>query len=65
MVKETLNKVPESVKRQLDEYKRMYEGIPNRREETSARAAGYVLGLKDAGLITERERMALFVYTTV
>ena len=65
MVRETLTKIPENVKRQLDEYKRLYNGLPDRREETIARSAGYLLGLRDAGIITERERQILFVYTTV
>ena len=35
------------------------------KDEVRAKAAWYVKGLLDAGLITERERGTLFVYTTV
>jgi hypothetical protein len=65
MTKETLNKIPKEIQGQLNTYKKLYAGLPDKRVETRARMAGYVQGLRDAGLITERERQILFTYMTV
>ena len=63
MVKETYERMSKGIQRQLDTFKTQYRNLPNK-DETRARMAGYVLGLRDAGFITERERQVLFVYMT-
>lgn len=80
MIRDTLNKLPKQVIRQIRNYRVDYtrwkkyaesddEGYANtgRRyiDETRERMGGYALGLMHAGLITEHERRALFVYMTV
>lgn len=64
MTKNVLERLPKAVYDQLDTIRKDYK---NRalRDETRAKLAGYVLGLRDAGLISERERQILFVYGTV
>lgn len=68
MTKKTLDRMPESVRMKLERFRAAYraEGFaPKHYDETRARAAAYVDGLKDAGLINERERQILFIYTTI
>lgn len=68
MVREVLDRMPEAVIRQIKAYKhdyRKYEMDYRMRETTRACASAYVRGLMHAGLITNRERQALFTYTTV
>lgn len=60
-----LDSLPMLVRGQIETYRLRYAGLPHMREDTRSRMAGYVLGLRDAGLITERSRMQLFVYMTV
>ena len=65
--RELINKLPEQVRERAYRYREVYAHcyVPRLREETRNRMAGYALGLKDAGLLTERERQLLFVYMTV
>lgn len=65
MTKEVLNKLPENILVTIENYKKQYNGLPDRKDENRGRMAGYVQGLRDAGAITERERQAIFVYMTV
>ena len=68
MVREVLDRMPEAVIRQIEVYKqdyRKYEKDYKLRDTTRACASAYVRGLMHAGLITNRERQALFTYTTV
>ena len=64
--REIINKLPESVLLRVNQYREAYTHFDGRnRAEARVRMAGYVEGLRDAGLITERERQLLFVYMTV
>lgn len=68
MTKEVLDRMPEAVKRQVSLYKQAYnrnKGRASLKGEVSLKAVGYVNGLKDAGLVTEYEARALFIYITV
>ena len=67
MTRETLDKLPENVRNEIERLRKDYkhEELYNRQDAARARLAGYVKGLQDAGLITERERMFLFSYGTV
>ena len=61
----------EVVARIKEQYPAVMEHIETLRKEhknlntPSHYAYEYTLGLRDAGLITERERQILFVYTTI
>ena len=66
--KETLERMPKHVVDYLEHLRSDYnmDGFNYaHKAATRNRAAGYTLGLRDAGLITERERQILFIYTTV
>ena len=65
MTRETLAKLPESVLKNLDGLRHDYRSGVVSRDVARAQAAWYVKGLRDSGLITERERQILFLYTTV
>lgn len=65
MTKDVFEKLPEAVYAQLESIRKDYKNRALNREETRARLAGYVQGLRDAGLISERERQILFAYGTV
>lgn len=68
MTKEILNKLPEGVRTNIEHYKEAYnlfDAGSHYRDEERSRMADYVHGLRDAGLITEIERRALFCYMTV
>ena len=64
MTREVLEKIKEKypvVMMHIEALRRDYKAFNN-----SCRLAGeYVQALRDAGLITERERQVLFVYTTI
>lgn len=78
MTKETLEKLPQNVRWQIEEYRKEYtswkksiEGVTDRSvayemhriDENRAAACAYCKGLRDAGLITEHERGVLCVWT--
>lgn len=65
MTRETVNKLPEHIRVAIEEFKRDYKNAGLRKDEVRSGLAGYAKGLRDAGLITERERQILFVYGTV
>jgi hypothetical protein len=68
MTRETLAKMPANIRAEIEDCRRSYkaEGFPQWHYDIAReRSAAYVKGLRDAGLITERERQILFVYTTV
>ena len=67
MTRETLNKLPANVREIIENLRKEYKNAVgyNRKGAKRERLAGYVMGLRDAGLITERERQILFVYGTV
>ena len=68
MVKEVFERMPEAVKKQINEYKQTYkkhEDDYRMRDITRACASAYVRGLMHAGLVNNRERQSLFIYITV
>lgn len=73
MAKTTLNKLPKNVLNKVEEFKTRYTNLSatgslremKMKDEIRIRMASYVEGLRDAGLITERERQIIFVYMTV
>lgn len=65
MTRETLNKLPETVLKNIEGLRHDYKSGVVYKDIARAQAAWYVKGLRDAGLITERERKILFIYTTV
>ena len=63
MTQRTLEKLPEHVLEHIERLRVNYKRCNN---ETNRLASyNYTLGLKDAGLITEVEKRALFCYTTL
>ena len=64
MTRELLTKLPNNVKEYSEKLKREYKGEVFNKKETRERAAGYCAGLRDGGLITDRERQILFIYIT-
>lgn len=63
MVKQTLEALPKNIRSMVEELRRRYTYTHS--DSDRARMAGYVLGLRDAGFITEAQRRAIFVYMTV
>lgn len=65
MTKATLDKLPEKVLRHIEQLRKDYKN-PNLDNNICRRSScEYVRGLMDAGLITNQERQALFLYTTI
>lgn len=65
MVKEVLDRMPNAVSKQIKLYRkefRQYKNVYSRTTETATLTSGYVHGLKDAGIITETECNALYLY---
>lgn len=65
MTRETLNKMPENVRKAIEDLRKDYKNVALNRDGCRARISGYTKGLRDAGLITEREEQILFIYTTI
>ena len=67
MTTETLEKLSPNTRTTIENIRAEYKNAvgANRKCAKRERLAGYVMGLKDAGMITERERQILFVYGTV
>jgi hypothetical protein len=63
-VNELVEKQPEQIQRRLQEFKEM-RNIDSRRAEARHRAGAYTQALCDAGIITDKERQQLFIYTTL
>lgn len=70
--KEVLEKLPQKVLFQVEKYRNERKSLDeaNQRDyEKRGRlideAHAYLKGLRDGGLITDRERQILFIYTTV
>ena len=64
MTRKTLSKLPAHIRSRIESFKEAYyeSGFSS---FVRARTAGYLEGLKDAGLITESERKVLFTYATL
>lgn len=68
MTKQVLDKLPTAAFNKVNAYRNTYRGAKNdarRREVAHVAMMAYVCGLRDAGLITDRERRIVFVYMTV
>ena len=70
MTEKILDKIPVKVRGQIEVYRKDYNEAKRYDKrwimnETMARASAYCKGLMDAGLITDRERQLLYIYTTV
>lgn len=63
--REVVEKLPEHIRRAIEELRKDYKNTALNRSEVREALAGYVKGLRDAGAITERERQILFVYGTI
>ena len=63
--REVINRMPATVLYMLENIRKDYKNPALNKETTRARLYGYTQGLRDAGLISERERQILFVYGTV
>lgn len=63
--REIVERLPEAVRWALEDLRKDYKNPCIDRDATRAKLAGYVNGLRDAGLITKYERGVLFVYGTV
>ena len=63
--REVFNRMPETVRNKLDNIRKDYKSKALDTNAIRAELYGYTLGLRDAGLISERERQILFVYGTV
>lgn len=67
MTKDVINKLPANVGTMIENFKQQYKETNDFdiRKEVRTRMAGYVLGLRDAGLLTESERKTIFIYMTI
>lgn len=67
--RELIDKLPTNVRAKIEELKKTFKLFPvtdwHKHNEVRATINGYTRGLCDAGLITERERQILYVYTTL
>ena len=65
--REVIDGLPDLVRKQVEKYRFDYTHTESMhlQAEVRTRMAGYVLGLRDAGLITERGRQIVFIYMTV
>lgn len=62
--KEVVMKMPDNVKFVIEDLRKHYQNPAFRKDEVRKELYGYTKGLRDAGLITERERQILYVYGT-
>ncbi|MEE0856527.1 MAG: hypothetical protein U0L58_04445 [Ruminococcus sp.] len=60
--KELLEKMPAKIVATLNDLRKDYNNPTLNKDATRKEVYGYTKGLRDAGLITERERQILFVY---
>ena len=65
ITREVFNRMPEAVRSKLECIRKAYRNPAIDRDKTRRELYGYTNGLRDAGLISERERQILFVYGTV
>ena len=62
MVKEVLNRIPEAVKERLEGFKKEYSYKSYRTMERALQYRNYLKALKDAGIISDEEETALYMY---
>ena len=65
MTRKLLEKMTVEVRVNIELMRGSFRNFPDRRETVRNRAAGYTCALRDAGLITDRERQLLYIYITV
>lgn len=67
MTRETLEKLPENVRNKVEGLKKHFQSCTDyhQRYEMRERIAGYTDGLHDAGIVTDRERAAIYIYATL
>lgn len=67
MTRELLNRLPNVVINKVEYFRHIYTTTKSDREKTDTRnvMSAYAHGLADAGMLTDRERQALFIYMTV
>ena len=65
MTRETLEKLPEIVRKNIEGLRHDYKSNVVNKDVARAQSAWYLKGLRDSGVITERERQVLYCYTTV
>lgn len=65
MTREVLEKLPETVRKNIEGLRHDYKSGTVCKDVARAQSAWYVKGLRDAGLIKDYERKILYVYTTV
>ena len=63
--REIFNKLPDDAQRNFELLRKGYKNEEQSREKYRAALYGYTLGLRDSGLVSERERWNLYVYGTV
>ena len=67
MTREALAKLPENVRTKVERMKKHFNSCTDyhQRYEMRERIAGYIEGLYDAGIITDRERAVIYIYATL
>ena len=65
MTREVISKMPKRVVDALNQLRKDYYNNALNADEVRKESYGYTKGLRDAGIITERERQVLFIYTTI
>ena len=63
--RELIQRLPDTVVKQIEVLGKKYKNSTVSLEEARSELYGYTNGLRDAGLITERDRKILFIYGTV
>ena len=64
-VRELFGRMPEAVQNKIENIRKDYKNPALDKDAIRAELYGYTQGLRDAELISERERQILFVYGTV
>ena len=65
MTRDLIDRLPNSIRSHIERLRREYTNDGFDHDAVRKELYGYTLGLRDAGLLTERERQILFVYGTV
>ena len=67
MTRKTLEKLPENVRNTVEGLKKHFNTLTDyhARYEMRERIAGYTDGLRDAGIVTDRERAIIYIYATL
>ena len=67
MTRKTLEKLPENVRNKVEGLKKRFKTLTDyhAQYEMRERIAGYTDGLRDAGIVTDRERAIIYIYATL